>query len=140
MSLLRNAHAPNATPAVIADALLHEAIHSLLFIYEEIAGPFVASDKLAQEAQIVSPWSGRALPLQQFTHACLVWYGLYWFWTTARARGTWPDEHSRPLAARARAGFDKHPLAAIPTACRAHLSAEIADTLAIVEARMGANH
>jgi hypothetical protein len=138
VSLLINTHVADASPAVVADALLHEAIHSLLFIYEEIAGPFVTDVKATEEVRIVSPWTGKTLALPAFLHACLVWYGLYWFWSMAMARQTWPTQQSRHFLELARGGFDRHPLSMIPPHCRMHLSAAIVSTLGEIKAKIDA--
>ena len=62
-----------------ADALVHEAIHAVVYRLELIE--FLHLDDRASLAQqTTSPWSGRSLTLRSFVHACFVWYGLWHLW------------------------------------------------------------
>jgi HEXXH motif-containing protein len=69
-----------ATPSRMAAALVHEAIHQLLYVLE-YEGRFVITEP---EGRVKSFWTGRALQLHSFFHACFVWYGLANFWALAR--------------------------------------------------------
>lgn len=68
----------------IVDMLVHESIHQYLHLFEEQCFPFVdetkINAKLVNERIFASPWSGKLLDLRSYTHAILVWYGLYYFW------------------------------------------------------------
>jgi hypothetical protein len=66
--------------AVIADALIHEAIHSGIY-WLEIDEPLFFGDGPNGSLRLCSPWTGRALPPQTFVHACFVWAGLKQFWS-----------------------------------------------------------
>lgn len=69
--------------AEIASALVHEAIHQVLFVLE--SGERFVNEKAlpAAHMKIVSPWSGRQLKIHSYFHACFVWYGLVTFWRRA---------------------------------------------------------
>lgn len=67
--------------AKIANGLVHEAIHGLLYKIE-LAFPFY-DPEAATQVKVVSPWSQRTLQLHSFVHACFVWYGLWNFWRLA---------------------------------------------------------
>jgi hypothetical protein len=88
------------------NALVHEAIHSLLYMIE-ISEGFYVDGAVKTALQVVSPWSGRGLYLHSFVHACFVWFGLLCFWRLAADRQ--PQPLPRGVAedqlARAAAGF-----------------------------------
>ena len=97
--LLRNMG--TADPAMVASALVHESIHQLLYVLE-LKGLFVIFEP---NQPIVSPWSGRALNLDAFVHACFVWYGLARFWTLAMNTEVFGAELARREQAQCLAGF-----------------------------------
>jgi hypothetical protein len=136
VSLLINAHLRATNSAVIASALLHEAIHSLLFMWEEIAEPFFVGTRPREDVRIISPWSGKPLFLPAYIHACFVWYALYWFWKVAVDRRTWPTEESRAFVHSSRSGFDRCPFSTLSHVHKAYLSPEINEALAEVEDRV----
>ncbi len=85
--VLRNAHLPDATPAVLADALLHETVH-ILIDHAELGQRLLADGG----ADIVSPWSERPLDANTFMHACYVWRALFAFWLRALRLGVAPED------------------------------------------------
>lgn len=87
----------------LADALVHESIHSFLYSLE-LELPLVAGENLND--CIRSPWSGRLLKIHSYLHACFVWYSLALFWS--RPGPTMAGEENEPdiLSARARRGFE----------------------------------
>ncbi|MBV9761217.1 MAG: hypothetical protein JO340_11690 [Acidobacteriaceae bacterium] len=83
-----------ATSARIAAALVHEAIHQLLYILE-FEGRFVV---IEPEERVKSLWTGRPLELHSFFHACFVWYGLANFWALAQKVDAFdPEEANRRM-------------------------------------------
>jgi hypothetical protein len=81
-TVLVNTDAPIVSEALLAEALVHEAIHAAVACVE-LDQPLVQSSSSLPDATICSPWSGESLPLHAFIHACLVWFGLLNFWTLA---------------------------------------------------------
>lgn len=71
---------------LLSEALLHEAIHSYLYMIDP--DPFwgLKSASDAADATVISPWTNRSLPLFAFLHACFVWYGLFFFWARVMQR------------------------------------------------------
>lgn len=100
--ILRNGHSMDA--GRLADALIHEAIHQLLYVLE-IPELFVTSPS-NNGVRIRSPWSGNFLSLHQYVHACFVWYGLAQFWRLAGQTDAFPPEVSRRCLRKACSGFD----------------------------------
>lgn len=106
MITLINLHLDEWTPERIADALVHESIHSTLYKME-LDYDFYTDDELAHIIYAKSPWSGRMLFVHSFVHACFVWFGLWNFWK--EAGDTKPQ--TIVLRERARRGFAAgHPL------------------------------
>lgn len=107
----------------IADALVHEAIHALIYRIE-LTDSLYLDDSVEHESfTAVSPWSGRTLPLHSFVHACFVWFGLWNFWRLAS-----PEEYkaAEELRNRAAHGFlAGHPLPCIPDAARDRIRPEV---------------
>lgn len=107
----------------IADAIVHEAIHALIYKIE-LTDSLYLDDSVEHESfTAVSPWSGRTLPLHSFVHACFVWFGLWNFWGLAS-----PEEYeaAEELRNRAAHGFlAGHPLPCIPDAARDRIRPEV---------------
>jgi hypothetical protein len=101
-----NTHSTTVTLPEIMNGLVHEAIHSFLYMLEE-GRPFFPSEEVSYSMKLQSPWSGRDLPLHSFLHACYVWYGLWHFWKKAVEAGFEPLAESRVMLNDARSGFFK---------------------------------
>ena len=99
---LWNLHLAVDDICAIANALVHEAIHSFLYAIE-LKLPFIAG--APQMVRIKSPWSGNDPSMYSYIHACFVWFGLSHFWKRAKARDLRP-EAGRYLKAAQR-GFRK---------------------------------
>ena len=95
---ITNAYSDVWTFENLADTIVHEAIHSLIYKLELVT-PFHTDYSAALTARAKSPWSGRLLPLRSFVHACFVWYGLYRFWSLNQTTA------SNPYCLQSRNGF-----------------------------------
>ncbi len=104
-----NTHLPEATTAALTEALVHEATHCLLHVHEQFDGPFLRVNE-ANRLTIVSPWTGTKIQLMSYLHACAVWYGLYWLWSTIGSKGGVPEEQVTLLKRRAYSGFQLRPV------------------------------
>ena len=80
--LLTNLRSSAWTLEELADRIVHEAIHSLLYKIEYWS-PLYTDDVAAYNETVKSPWSGRMLALHSYVHACYVWFGLWNFWRKA---------------------------------------------------------
>jgi hypothetical protein len=95
LSVLVDAHLPTVDRVDLAEALIHEAIHSVLDMHEACAragrdgaGCWVARESLYDGApRTVSPWTGTRLALPTYLHACFVWFGLVHFWSRSLGSG-----------------------------------------------------
>jgi hypothetical protein len=93
--------------SLIAEALVHEAIHAYLYMHEPTPLWGLKPDVRDELGTVQSPWSGRALPLCTFLHACFVWYGLFFFWSQVMRSAHSPVYEARRGIARASSGFMK---------------------------------
>lgn len=123
---LANADSNRWTVSKIADAMVHEAIHALIYKIELTNCLYLDNSIEAEPFRIVSPWSGRKLPLHSFVHACFVWFGLWSFWGLAS-----PEEpDAAKLKSTAAKGFlNGHPLSCIPEAARDRVRPEVRNAI-----------
>jgi HEXXH motif-containing protein len=135
--LLTNPHQAVAVLERMMDALVHETIHNVLFVYEMTTGRFVPVPADGRH-RLESPWSGAVLSLPAYVHACAVWYGLYWLWTAAleRAGDLISTDRARALQRRAQAGFRLRPVSDRLLPLRGSVSEEAFQLLEAMEARM----
>jgi hypothetical protein len=87
------------------DALVHESVHSLLYM-TECFEPFYSKETTPLAYRAVSPWSGRELNLHSYIHACFVWFALWCFWSLAATSKCFPPATIKFFQGRARHGFD----------------------------------
>lgn len=104
-TVLSNPHLPTVTPVHLAEALVHEAMHSVLYMDEQHDDWVLDPALYAGPMRIASPWTGNPLPLRPFLQACFVWYGLLSFWSTALGRCRFDRECVRERIAVAASGF-----------------------------------
>ncbi len=104
-AFLANPHLPALGEAQLADAIVHEAIHGLLYM-EEALQPWVLDSALYSfDPVLTSPWSGNRLAVRPFLQACFVWYGLTHFFADAMQTPAFPDARARNRLRVAAMGF-----------------------------------
>ena len=99
-SLICNCHLPAVKGPELADAIIHEAIHGIIYQFEAFGEKLLRMPK-ATDFQVFSPWTGARLGVESFAQACLVWFGLLHFWKAAAGDA----EQPRQLYERAQKGF-----------------------------------
>ena len=126
-AVLGNFHEPKWGIAKLTDALIHEAIHQVIYKLELESGLY--TDYAAALSLVVtSPWTGRPLQLEGFIHAVFVWFGLLNFWNASAL----DDPEVRELRNLAASGFRKGPLASFLSAeLRSYIKPEV--VLAVAE-------
>ena len=98
-----------AEAVTIAESLVHEATHALLYMQIQ-QDPWGMGGDPHHEEKAVSPWSGRELPSSTYLHACFVWFGLLNFWSQVLEAGSLPESRVKDRLGRATLGFLKGPL------------------------------
>lgn len=134
MSLI-NAHLGDVTGAMIANAFVHEAIHSLLYVCET-SEPLCPDIRETHVIRITSPWSGRALALPSYVHACVVWFGLWMMWRLPSAREAYGEIDSLEMYRRADRGFRLGGLRSRLGSFEAYVTPFFLDLLTGLEARV----
>jgi hypothetical protein len=134
--LLVNAHAPAVSHEVLADSVVHEAIHGLLFL-EQLDKAWADNWDQLSAGTATSPWTGRVLPAGAFLEACFVWYGLANFWTTAFDSDHFDHDEAAALLQFAVGGFRTGPLAeVIAPDLRRLVAADVLDTITELQRRV----
>jgi hypothetical protein len=89
---------------IVAESIVHESIHSLVW-KAEVGEPLMEPGS-GDIDPVSSPWSGQTLRYETYLHACIVWYGIFFFWKTVERIHT-PFESHRiaVLKKRAQVGF-----------------------------------
>ena len=109
-SIFWNAHLPSVDTGLVAEALVHEAIHALLDMHQLHEPWFLSAELLPDDPVVQSPWTGSPLRLEPFLQACFVWFGLSHFWAAARRRSPFAAERVERGVAATRRGFLRGPL------------------------------
>ena len=110
-----------AGPVTLADKLIHESVHSVLYALELLTPLYVDAD-MARDGAAVSPWSGRTLSVMTFAHACCVWFALWSFWSQCSDRD--PEIKARRNKS-ARGFLDGSPLSGLGEKERAALHPDL---------------
>lgn len=111
-TVLGNAELVNSE--ILIDSLIHEAIHSLLYMidakYPWQPTP-AESDQMGNV--ILSPWSGNMLSVRNYLQAIFVWYGLFNLWKFAVEKNVYQQEFAVARIAMIRKGFKQVDLSRI---------------------------
>jgi hypothetical protein len=109
-TFITNPHVRSVDIADLAEALVHEGIHALLFM-EELRHPWGDIPELRDGVRrLDSPWTGNALSLSSYLQACFVWYGLAHFWALAMGERAFELAGIKRRLIRAACGFLRSPL------------------------------
>jgi hypothetical protein len=101
--VLLNPHLPHIQIELIAESLVHEAIHSLMW-RAEVLTPIIKNPSLSMET-VISPWSKMDIHYYTLLQACYVWYGVANFWNKALESRIFCPDRSHELFCRAVTGF-----------------------------------
>jgi hypothetical protein len=114
------------SPSVLIDSLVHECIHGLLFMVNELEAWLPTVDEAGQYGeQFTSYWSGRGLALRSFLEAHFVWYGLLRFWEFASQHNLYSQEYAQERIELIKAGFAKVDIEAVNARLSKKLSAKL---------------
>jgi hypothetical protein len=134
--ILCNAHLPSVDVELMAESLVHEAIHSLLSMYEVCDPWIIREESLSAESRVRSPWTGSTLSLRTFLQACFVWFGLAHFWAIAQRGSPFKADRIAASLARACSGFLGDPLLTCVSACRSEIAPHVLELLPPMQAQV----
>ncbi len=100
---------PDIVPVeFIVEVLVHEAIHTVLYMIEEVES-WMPDDETALRIgiSVVSDWSGNKLSIRSYFQAIFVWFGLYNFWDMALRTGRYDRLFAEKRLDFIRNGFAK---------------------------------
>jgi hypothetical protein len=132
-SFLTNPHLDVVDEVGVAEGIVHEAIHSLLYMQER-QKPWVKTLELYHPTQVlVSPWTGSHLPLRPFMQACFVWYGILQLWSAALLAGAFEPQRARARIQASLTGFLGGPLVDYLVPWRESISDDVVDAIAAIQ-------
>jgi hypothetical protein len=132
-SVLANAHIETVSEIEVAEGLVHEAIHSLLYMQEQ-QRDWVTSDELyGPQQRTVSLWTGNPLPLRSYLQACFVWYGLLCFWTQALPSGAFDAARVKERIMQAARGFLGVPVLAQVAPYRSQIAPDVVGAIELIQ-------
>jgi len=103
-SFITNPHSADADAECLAEGVVHEAIHALIYS-ECLRRPWTDGEAATEVPRVESPWSGRALPVRPFLEAACVWFGLVHLWTLALRQERFDRETAHTRLMRSLRGF-----------------------------------
>jgi hypothetical protein len=109
-SVLANPQLESVDVVEVVEGIVHEAIHSLLYMQEQQKAWVYTQDLYGPTIRTVSPWTGTPLPLRPYLQASFVWYGLFHFWALTIQSDTLNRRRVRERMHRAAIGFLRTPL------------------------------
>jgi HEXXH motif-containing protein len=109
-SVFGNPQLPQVDECLLAEGLVHEATHSLLYMNERLEPWISDPDLYGPDVQARSLWTGASLPLRSYLQACYVWYGLVQFWSQCLSAGAFSKERVRERLIQAAIGFLGEPI------------------------------
>jgi len=104
-SVLANPQLAKVGAVHVAEALVHEAIHAVLYMDEQQDAWVLDEALYAGPLRINSPWTGNRLPLRPFLQAAFVWYGILAFWSRGRSSAAFAPDAVRARLNEAATGF-----------------------------------
>ncbi|MFJ1608466.1 hypothetical protein ACIOHS_34630 [Streptomyces sp. NPDC088253] len=117
-AVLTNPHLGMVDEVMLIEAVVHEATHGFVGISEALglSGTDTEARWLLDDgpydgvSRVVSPWTGKALDIPTYLHACFVWWGLLHFWSDLVGSGLFDERRVRSRLLRAASGFRERAL------------------------------
>ena len=137
-SFITNVQSSVVTVEAVADAIVHEGIHGLLYM-QQVMQPWGPPELIYNQTPVAkSPWTGNLLPLRSFLEACFVWYGLLHFWCYALVNPVFEQREVRRHLGRALSGFVRQRLTDLVDEQREKLSPDVIDSVAALQTNVQA--
>lgn len=131
-SLICNCHLPSVSESELADAIIHEAVHAIIYQFEAFSNPLCKTGS-SPGVHVISPWTGTPLPVESFAQACLVWFALAHFWKAPAHGG---EKDALRFYERARKGFALSNYANACRSCDDHLSPGVSALLSELQSHV----
>lgn len=132
---LLNPMYPEINAANMASSLVHESVHTALYISEVDNLPVSDTDKMYHEL-ILSPWSNRPIHLLAYIHASFVWFSLYHLWSLGPLRQQLGDAVADYYLDKAGQGFADGKMFATIVPYLDFIRQDIVEALEVLQQRM----
>ena len=130
--LLENPHMEWINEVTIVNSLVHETIHSLTYAIE-IEEPIILDKSIYFNFEVRSPWTGNILPLHNYLHACLVWFGLWNFWNDAKDTESFHEDEIDKQISKSYSGFKECSLLDPISEVSSYISSDYKDLIRQIE-------
>jgi hypothetical protein len=134
-SFIANPHSQDATHDCLAEAIVHEAIHGLIF-RESLRRPWVDGPAALEVPRVESPWTGRPLPVRPYLEASFVWFGLVHLWALALRHGVFDYEAAHGRLLRSMRGFCRGALIDRTRPWSSDVRADVLETIDCLQRRI----
>jgi hypothetical protein len=134
-SFVTNPHDPGASLDCLAEGIVHEAIHGLLY-RESLDRAWVSGDAALEVPRVRSPWTGRALPVRPFLEAAHVWFGLAHLWALGSQSTSFDPRVVRARLARSVQGFTEGPVVDLVRPWWPDIRTEVIERIAGIQAHL----
>jgi hypothetical protein len=134
-SFVTNPHHPGASLDCLAEGIVHEAIHGLLY-RESLDRAWVSGDAALEEPRVRSPWTGNLLPVRPFLEAAHVWFGLAHLWALVSQSASFDPRVVRARLARSVQGFTDGPVVDLVRPWWPDIRTEVIERIAGIQAHL----
>lgn len=126
-----NSQNPNVDLVDLTSGLIHEAIHSFLYMAESEFSFFAM--RLSHKPKLKSPWTGNPICLHSFVHACFVWFALDHFWRRITLPIQKEERHRMRLLKDIRRGFSSPKFRELIKTHESYFSTELTQNILLME-------
>lgn len=134
--MLTNVQSKSVNLLSVVESILHEAVHLLIYKWEVLYGFFFDRTSLDYAE---SPWTGQKILLENYVHACFVWFSLLSLWKNIHGKGVFDDDLVGMYMARTTEGWKRGVIDNLGAEHRAKLPAELTTILFDLEAQAKAD-
>lgn len=127
-SFVTNPQLEEGTLDCLAEGVVHEAIHGLLY-RDSLRRPWVRGEAANEVPRLRSPWTGRSLTVRAYLEAACVWFGLAHLWALGHQAQLFEPVAVRRRLVRSVTGFGQGALVDRVKPWRADIRPDIVDTI-----------
>ncbi|MDC0711065.1 hypothetical protein POL68_21520 [Stigmatella sp. ncwal1] len=117
----------------VAQSIVHEAIHNHLYKVEE-ENSLIHDAQAADQARLLSPWTGNSINLVAFVHGTIVFYAIFHFFRLPLASRYFSSKHLQYYVDQAVQGFRERRMSQCLEPCRRYLQPRAYEQLEAMEA------
>jgi hypothetical protein len=127
-SFVTNPQLDDGTLDCLAEGIVHEAIHGLLY-RDSLHRPWVRGEAANEVPRVRSPWTGRTLTVRAYLEAACVWFGLAHLWALGHQAQLFEPAEARRRLVRSVSGFGQGALVDRLNPWRADIRPDIVEVI-----------